>query len=387
MKQEIITYISTFSDMLFDVSKYIHDNPEESFHEHKACNYVVNILKQYNFKVTTNYLQMATSFYAEYGSNHPRICYLCEYDAIKDKGHVTGHNLVTSMSLGAAIGLTKIIDKIGGSVVIIGCPGEYLGGSKATMVKQGTFNDIDIVLMAHPDVDTYESGTSSALLPLCINYKNSNKPNDIDNGVYSALDACLFTLTGIKELIKGFPTDIKLDGFIASGGIIPNIEPSEANAKFYISACDCTSAQSVETKIKEFIKTTASLMNIEGEISLCNLPHKELVTNKVLSRIFSHNLKENGIIDVKGIKNIDSGISIGSVSHIVPTIHPYIGICDKSNIKFSSQEFRDTTLTKFAKDRIINAAETLAITGMDIIAKEDLLNEIRQEFYSKTNNN
>ena len=69
------------------------------------------------------------------------------------------------MSVSAALALGNVIDKLGGSVILIGCPGEYLGGTKGTMVKQGVFDDIDVVMLAHPDISTCESGSSSAIIP------------------------------------------------------------------------------------------------------------------------------------------------------------------------------------------------------------------------------
>jgi amidohydrolase len=382
MKQEIISHITTLKETLVNLSEYIYNNPEEGFHEHKACNYIISILEKNNFKVTGNYLNMPTSFYAEYGSGHPKICYLCEYDAIKDKGHITGHNLISSMSIGAALGLSKVIDKIGGSIIVLGCPGEFVGGSKVTMVRQGTFEDIDLVLMAHPDVITAESGTSSAILPLSIKYTGIETLSYLKDTNYSALDACLFTFTGLDQLTKGFSKGITLEGILASAGTTPAMLPNTSEAKFYIRAENMESAEHLESKIRYFADSISYLMDIKNEVSFYELPYDELITNKALSRIFSHNLKENGIIDCDGVKNTKAGLSIGNVSHVSPCIHPYIKVVEDDSVKYSSTEFAKATLGQFAVERMISTAETLAITGLDILLKEELLNEVRNEFYS-----
>jgi amidohydrolase len=387
MKQEIISHITTLKETLVNLSEYIYNNPEEGFHEYKACNYIMSILEKSNFRVTSNYLNIPTSFYAEYGSGHPKICYICEYDALKDKGHITGHNLISSMSIGAALGLSKVIDKLGGSIIVLGCPGEFVGGSKVTMVRQGTFEDIDITLMAHPDVITAESGTSSAILPLSIKYTGKETLSYMKDSSYSALDACIFTFTGLDQLTKGFPKGITLEGILASAGTTPAMLPNTSEAKFYIRAENMETAQKIEDKIRYYVDSVSYLMDIKSDVCFYELPYGELLTNKTLSRIFSHNLKENGIIDCDGIKDTKAGLSIGNVSHVSPCIQPYIKVVEDNSVKYSSIEFAKATKAQFAVERMISTAETLAITGLDILSKEELLNEVRNEFYASIKNN
>ena len=42
------------------------------------------------------------------------------------------------------------------------------------MVRQGVFDDIDAVLVAHPDIVTSESGSSSAIVPMEVKFSSSN---------------------------------------------------------------------------------------------------------------------------------------------------------------------------------------------------------------------
>lgn len=385
MKQEIVTYLSTIKDLLYDLTKYIYDNPEKSFYEYKSSKYISNILVENGFNVTENSLLIPTAFYAEYGSGHPKICFICEYDALENKGHIVGNNLESAMSVGAALSLSKVIDRIGGSVVVVGCPGELIGGSKITMVKQGLLKDIDVVLMAHPHITTAESGTSSALLPLSIRYNNQNNTNYFKKDGYTALDACIFTFTSINMLSKGFPSDIVLDGVISNGGVNPASLPNKTESKFYIKASSINSLQIVEDKIKYLVKAISYIMNLNGEVTYYEPPCEQLNTNKALSRIFCHNLKENGIIDCEGIMDNSGGLSLGNVSHTVPCIHPYINIIEDSSIKYSTPAFAEATLSSFAQNRMLGTAQSLAITALDLIQKEELLNEVRNEFYNIKN--
>jgi metal-dependent amidase/aminoacylase/carboxypeptidase family protein len=381
MKQEIISYIHSLKNELYNLSKYLYDNPEDSFHEYKAHKYISNILIKNDFIIENNFLNIPTAFYAQYGAGHPKICYFCEYDAIPDKGHLSGHNLLSSMSIGAALGLKKVLGKLQGTVILIGSPGEYMGGTKLTIAKQGFFDDMDIAMMAHPDIITAQSGTSAAVLPLSIKYMGEGGLSFMMPKSYSSLDASLFTFTSLNLLSKGFPSDVALDGMINNNSVTPSLIPGESDLKLYIRGKSTDSTQNIESKIRLLTKMVSSLMDIPSEVSYYEVPYDELITNTNLSRIFSHNLKESGIIDCHEAKNTSSALSLGTVSHYVPSIHPYIGITDDKSVTYFSEEFARCTLSEFAQNRMLQTAYSLAITGLDIIQSENLLSEIKKEFY------
>lgn len=379
MKQEVIGYLESIKEEIFKISSYLYNNPEESFKEHSSCEYLCNIYEKFGFKVKRNIMSMPTAFSAEIGSGHPKICFICEYDAVKDLGHVTGHNLLSAISTGAALGLSKVIAKVGGSIIVLGCPGEFLGGSKVTMAKQGLFEDIDATLVAHPDIITAESGTSMALIPLKINYKSEGGLSYRRKGTYSALDACMLTFNSLNVLSKGFGPACSIDGVIVQGGKDPHLLPNEAESKFYIRATKMHYAESIEYKIRSLSKCLGEVMDINTECSIYEIPHDELITNSTLSRLFSHNLKEAGIIDIEGPKDTYSGLSLGTVSHLIPCIHPYISIVQDNSIKYSSKEFALATISDFAKNIALKTSHALAFTAIDIIQKETLLHECREE--------
>lgn len=386
MKQELVTKLSTISSDILNLSKYLYQNPELSYKEYKACTYITNLLKAHNFTVTDNFLDIPTAFYAQYGSGHPKVCYFCEYDAFRDLGHITGHNLVASISAAAAISLTSILKDIKGTIIVIGCPGEYLGGAKVTMARQGVFEDIDVGLMAHPDLITAENGTSNAIIPLEVRFrKNSDSKNTIGSS-YSPMDACILTFNMISFLSKGFCDGCSIDGILGSGQVSPSIISSESDARFYIRAPKTLLAEDMEKKLRTFIETTKNIMDMKSEVSIYELPYEELIPNHSLSRIFFHNLKESGIIDISDIKNTESGLSLGNVSHRIPCIQPYISIIEnKSNIKYASPEFAAATISEYAHSNVMKAAQALAFTGFDIITNSTLLHEVKAENFSHLN--
>jgi amidohydrolase len=383
MKQEMISYIEKHKDDLLNLNKFLYDNPEKSYDEFNSYNYICDLLEKHNFEVNKNFLDLKTSFYACNGNSHPKICFLCEYDAIPDEGHITGHNLLTTTSVAAALALSSIIEKVGGSVVLIGCPGEYLGGTKSVMVKQGVFDDIDIVLTAHPDVITSESGSSSAIIPLSIKFLGDNGLSFLNKGTYTSLDGVLLTFNILNSLLKGFPKDVEVNSILSKGGFTPLLLPIESEAKFYIRAKEMDIARIVENKLREIAIYVSKLIRVQNSISLYEPENEELITNRSLNRLFSHNLKETGIINVDGPRDIYSGLSLGLVSKNVPSIQPFFSIIQDESIKYGTKDFANATITDYAFKEAMKAALALAFTGYDIISKENLLTEVKNEFYKK----
>ncbi|MDS0526842.1 M20 family peptidase [Clostridium sp. SHJSY1] len=385
MKQDMISFLNNIESEITDLCNFLYSTPEESYKEIKCSTYICEILYKNNFTITKNYLDIPNSFYAVKGNGHPKICFLCEYDAIAEYGHITGHNALTSISVSASLALGHVIDNIGGSIIIIGCSGENLGGSKTTMVKQETFDDIDIVMECHPDTITSESGTSSAIIPLSVKYTGNSELSFLNRGIYTSLDSILLTFNILNSLMKGFPKDVEINSILSSERYTPLLIPLETEAKFYIKAKNKQIAELTESKVREIVKSVSSLTNICSTISLYESPNEELITNKTLNRLFSHNLKENGIIEINGPKDIPTGLSIGMVSQKVPCIHPYISIVNNPEIHYGTKEFADATISDFSFSQIRKAALALAFTGFDLIEKKSLLSEVKKEFFRLKN--
>ena len=139
----------------------------------------------------------------------------------------------------------------------------------------------------------------------------------------------------------------------------------------------------LENKIHEFVRYTSKLMNVKSDIHYHEMPSDELKTNSTISRLFSHNLKESGLIKIDPPRDTHLSLSLGSVSHIVPTIRPFISICEDSSINPYSKEFVKATTSEYTKENVLKAIEAFAYTGLDIIEREDLLRESLLELNSK----
>ena len=380
MKQKVIGFIEHIRDELIGISKFLYDNPETSYKEYKAQDILTKTLEKYSFKVEKNFIGLGTEFKATFGSGTPVITYLCEYDSLPEIGHGCGHNLIAVSGIAAAIGLSRIIEQIGGCIVVLGTPAEETNGAKVYMAQKNVFDNMDVAIMIHPSNTTSESGISLAIDALQFNFKGkaAHAASNPEQGI-NALNACIETFNLINALRQHVTSDVRIHGIISEGGTAPNIIPDRAVAKFYVRSLKRSYLNEINEKVKVCAKAAALGTGAELEISNYELSYDNMITNRTLSRLLCHNLKECGIIEINGPKNSVGSIDMGNVSHVIPSIHPYIKICDE-NIIPHTKEFAESTQNTLAQDNMIKAACAMALTGYDIIINKDLLIEIKEEF-------
>jgi amidohydrolase len=380
MKQKITGFIELIKDELISINKYIYENPETGYKEYKAQKILCDTLEKYGFNVEKNFLGLNTEFKAEYGAGRPCVAYLCEYDALPEIGHGCGHNIIAAAGIASAIGLSRVIDETGGKVVVLGTPGEEIGGAKVAMAEKGVFDEIDAAMMVHPSDETAESGISLAMdaIEFAFKGKTAHAAANPEYGI-NALNACIETFNLINALRQHVTSDVRIHGIISEGGIAANIVPERAVAKFYVRSLKRSSLNEVVEKVKNCARAGAMGTGAGLQIRNYELSYDNMVTNRTLSRIFSHNLKECGIIDIHGPKNSMGSLDMGNVSHVVPAIHPYIKIC-KKGIASHSREFADATQSDLANENMIKSAKALAITGYDIMTNKNLMDEIKEEY-------
>ena len=132
MKTIIYNEGQLIKERLAKISDYIYNNPELGNEEYKAVEALTTFLKEHNFQVECPIADMDTAFKATFDSGKPgmTIGYLCEYDALPKIGHGCGHNMIGVMSSGAAVALSKVLDEIGGKIIVYGTPAEETNGGK-----------------------------------------------------------------------------------------------------------------------------------------------------------------------------------------------------------------------------------------------------------------
>lgn len=382
MIKKVKNVISGIKPELINLSKYILNNPELGNEEYKSSKKHIELLKKYDFDVEMNYMDMDTSFRAEFdsGKKGPTIAYLVEYDALPNIGHGCGHNLLGTVSTGAGIVLKELLKDLSGKVVVLGTPAEETNGAKVKMVNNGAFDDIDIALMAHPAGVHIKSGTSLALEPIQFTFKGqtAHAAASPEQGV-NALDAAINTFNNINALREHIRDDARVHGVIVEGGKAANMVPELSVCRFFIRATTKKYLEKLIVKIKNCAKGASLAAGTDLEITSYEASYDNMITNKVLSKTYNKRLKDMGVKEIKAPEKSTGSLDMGNVSHACPAIHPYFGLANKK-ITAHTKELAAATDTKMAYDSSMKTIGALVMTAIDIIQNEQLFKEIQKEF-------
>ena len=162
-----------------------------------------------------------------------------EYDALPKIGHGCGHNIIATSALGAAVASKSIIAQSGGSVVVLGTPGEEAFGGKIDMVKAGAFKEIDVAMIVHPNILNMVAIQTLACSSLEVEFfgRPAHAAAQPHRGI-NALEAMILAFTSINSLRQHIKAEARIHGIITDGGEAPNIVPAHSAAVFLVRALD-----------------------------------------------------------------------------------------------------------------------------------------------------
>lgn len=383
MKHIINEQIEQLRSTFYKISQYIGENPELGHEEWKASKILSEELANHGFQVNIGTSGLPTAFDAVFdsGTKGPSVGFMAEYDALPELGHACGHNLIGTMAIAAAIGLSKVIKNCGGKIYVYGTPAEETRGGKVTMAQQGIFDHLDVAMMVHPLYRHEKSGSSLAMDAIQFEFfgKPAHAAASPHEGI-NALDAVIQTFNGINALRQHITPDARIHGIIPEGGKAANIVPDYAVAQFYVRAKHRNYLNELLEKVTNCAKGAALATGARLETSFYELSYDDLKTNEALSASFTENLIELGIKPGEIHEKASGGsLDMGNVSHVVPSIHPYIKICDQPYI-CHTHEFREAAMSDQGFEGLILAAKCMANTAYDVIINPDLLNKIKLEF-------
>ncbi|MFA9423250.1 MAG: M20 family metallopeptidase [Sedimentibacter sp.] len=383
MKNKVIELINNLEPELNELSLEIYNNPELGYEEFKACKLHKDILRKHGFTVEDNFSGVETGFKAEYRSSKEgiTIAYMAEYDALPGIGHGCGHNILGTVSTGAGIILKQIIDEIGGTVIVFGTPAEETSGAKVTYVENHEFDQVDIALMAHPASAYTKSGTSLALEPIQFEFfgKTSHAAASPEKGI-NALDAAIQTFNSINALREHIKSDSRVHGVILDGGKAANVVPDYSKSQFYVRSTSKSYNMELLEKIKNCARGAALATGTELKITKYEFNYDNMVTNQILSNLFSDKIYEVAGIEMKEPSKSTGSLDAGQVSQVCPTIHPYFDITNDTNIIGHTREMAHCTLTDYAKEQMKNTIAALVLTAAEVIQNQKLYDEIKYEF-------
>lgn len=383
-KQTILDYIENNKRHYIEMSHQIHQRPELGNEEIFASRTLIEHLKKEGFDIETDLAGHATGFIARYESTKPgpTIGFLAEYDALPGLGHACGHNIIGTASTLAGVALSKVIDQIGGTVIVLGCPAEeggVNGSAKASYVKEGIIDELDVALMVHPGNETYKTINTLAVDVLDIKfYGKSTHASENADEARNALDAMISYFNGVAQLRQHIKKSERVHGVILDGGKAANIIPDYTHARFYTRATTRKALDQLTERVGQIAKGAALQTGCDYEFGPIQNGVNEFIKTPKLDDLFAKyaiEMEEEVIDDDFGYGSTDTG----NVSHIVPTIHPHIKIGSR-NLVGHTHRFREAAASTHGDQALLRGSKIIALMALELIVNEQLFEEIVEQF-------
>lgn len=386
LREAVKRKLDSLSSRLNEMALDIHAHPEVGLQEYHAVKVLTSALQEAGFDVATGVAGLETAFVAKLSGSkeRPAIALLCEYDALPELGHACGHNLIGVASTGAGMALASL-KQLPGTVYVIGAPGEETHAGKAQLVEAGVFADIDAAMMFHPAGITRVVNTSAAIdaLEFVFTGKEAHAASAPHMGI-NALDAVIQMFNGVNALREHLPDSVRIHGIISDGGIAPNIVPGRAAARFYIRAPHRALLDEVVKKVQRCAVGGALMTGAKVTWHNFEPSNENLITNHTIAEVFERNLREVGVHDIAGPADSPGSTDMGNVSQVVPSIHAYISLGPGQWIGHTS-EFAKVCGSQQGLDTMLKAAKALALTTLDLLYDEALMEKAQAEFRAMKN--
>ncbi len=371
---------------LEQLARDIHANPELRFEEHKAAAWIAELLRSRGFEVATGLGGMPTALRARAGvSGGPRVAILAEYDALPEIGHACGHNLIAAAGVGAFLAAASVAAEAGGEVVLLGTPAEEGGGGKIKLIEAGAFEGFDAAMMFHPfDRDIL---AHPALASFWYTFKFSGRPAHAAAAPHagcSALTACLDALRLIDGQRVHMRDGVRVHGIVRDGGQAVNIIPERASCEVNVRAPDSAELKRVRAIVERCARGAAMASDVSVEIEV-RQGYLNMVNNMTLARAFGQHVRVDGRTPRETDARVGAGSTdMGDVSHVVPSIHPYLAVVDEGETQIHEHAFAHAAASARGMNTFSDAAGAMAKTAIELIADSELRARTLAEWRAST---
>ena len=354
---------------LVEINRWMYENPELAYQEHRTSRRLVELLTAAGMQVEYPAYGLETAFAATAGNTGPRVVICAEYDALPGVGQACGHNIIATAALGTGYALAPLAEELGIRVTVLGTPAEEHYGGKVDLIQAGAFEDAACAMMIHPTPDDVVDPQILAVDHLEVRYHGvaAHASSYPQQGV-NALDALVQAYVNVSTLRQHlYPTD-KVHGIIDEGGNAPNIIPSFTRSSWYVRAETRERLAEVRAKVTACFEGAATATGCRLEIEQVGHPYDNLVSHPLLVELFAANAAALGRPMQRG-SDLATGTAgstdMGNVSHLVPSIHPFLSINSAPAVNHQP-EFAAHTVTPDGERAIVDGALGMAWTVIDL---------------------
>ncbi len=309
-KQLIIETIDSKKEYYYDLAMKLHDHPETAYNEVQACKWFTEALKENGFDVEVGPYGMPTAIRATWGSGHPVIGLLAEYDALPGlsqrqntvhdpvieggPGHGCGHNLLGTATLAAALGMKADLEASGlpGTIVFYGCPAEEVLTGKPFMARGGAFKELDLALAWHGGgYNMVHYGIAGGINSAIFHYKGvAGHASGAPWLGRSALDACELLSVGANYLREHIPDKSRIHYSYIEAGEAPNIIPDSASVWYYVRGLSRESIDDIYGRLVETAEGAAKMTGTKLTVEFlggCYNTHATKVVSDLLHDVLA----------------------------------------------------------------------------------------------------
>ncbi|MGN6428545.1 MAG: M20 family metallopeptidase [Leifsonia sp.] len=369
LKERVRELVDADLPRLVALSEALHAEPETAWNEHRSAARLCESLASRGLTVTPAYLGFETAFLATAGSGPVRIGVCAEYDALPGLGHACGHNLIAAIAVGVASALAPLADELGITVEVYGTPAEEGGGGKIELLDRGAFAGLDLAVMAHPGPVDVAEARPFAVAHSHIQYEGTAAHAGAypEKGV-NANDAFVVAQVAIGLLRQQLPHSVRVHGIQTVGGQAPNAIPDRTEGRWYVRAETLEELGRVEEKVNRCFEAGALATGTAVTITAESKPYSEFRNDERALGFYRANATALGrVFDSSGASAMNrASTDMGNVSHVVPAIHPYVGI-NSLPATNHQPEFAAACVGPDAEKALRDAAVALAQTVVDVV--------------------
>lgn len=428
-KQAAVAAVERQAADLAGLADQIWAFAETALRETRSSKALADYAERQGFAVERGVAGLPTAFVASYGEGRPVIGILGEYDALPGisqqaspekaaleagaAGHGCGHNLFGAASLGAAVAVKERIaaGKMKGTVRFYGTPAEEAVGGKSYMAREGLFDDLDAVLVWHPDASVRaDTKSSQAIVDLLVEFrgKAAHAAYDPWNG-RSALDGATLFTHAIDLMREHVRPSVRMHYVITGGGQVPNVIPEKAAVWIWLRDAKRTVVDELLARTRQAAEGAALAAGVESEVKVQG-GSWEMLVNMAGARLLHKNLTWLGPLQftaeeqqfakkiqaATGVaeKGLDGSIQpledkpgepeggstdVGDVSWIVPTLHLSVATAPV-DAPWHAWPVVACAGMSIGHKGLVYAAKALAATGLDLLADPQALAAVRRDF-------
>lgn len=380
-KQAAREAVAAAADELIAVSGDIHSNPEVGMEERRASALLADRLETRGFRVERAFAGLETAFRASCGESPVTVAYICEYDALPEIGHACGHNLIATAGLGAAYGLKAALPPDRVRLLVLGTPAEETLGGKIMMLARGAFEGIDVALMAHPAAADILAPQMYGVDQVNVEYRGRSAHASFapETGI-NALDGLVLAYQAIAQLRQHIRRDARIHGVITDGGAAPNVVPERAAGRFMVRALWPAYLAELRGKVERCFRAGAEGSGAEVTVTWSPYSCAPMRNNIALAGAYRANAESLGRTFLDTPLDSTGSSDMGNVSEVVPSIHPMFGV--GAMALNHTPAFTAVSATDAAHAAMVQAAQALAMTGIDVVLDGELLRRAKEEFAS-----